>query len=280
MVDRRVWWGETYERYTEIELCYFGFWKGTVCYKQFSGYMWIVWYGGWDNNTKESKKAGGNTGRIFRLLFLLGILLNNPRNQPHCQISALHQSVSSRSWPDPSCRASSCHSSCGRQYSRQYGSGRIQCPCGCPWLSRHTILESCPRLSCSYRCCHLRSWHSPSRRYLPKSGFSRLRHGQGSVRPHGSVPLHHPTSPSISHGHLVPKISAQTPFSAYINFHDTHSGVYDFACKSQRCAIMGKFCANVVSDHKRAHLDFCTRIIYNKLGYQETKNIISLNGIW
>lgn len=32
---------------------------------------------------------------------------------------------------------------------------------------------------------------------------------------------------------------------ARMNFHDTHSNIWDLPCKSQSCASLGKFCANV-----------------------------------
>lgn len=57
--------------------------------------------------------------------------------------------------------------------------------------------------------------------------------------------------------------------------HDTHSNIWDFPCKSQSCASLEKFCANVVPEHKRTYLDFWTEILYNKPRCQETKNVIS-----
>jgi len=33
-----------------------------------------------------------------------------------------------------------------------------------------------------------------------------------------------------------------------MNFHDTHSNIWDLPCKSQSHASLGKFCANVVLD--------------------------------
>lgn len=40
-------------------------------------------------------------------------------------------------------------------------------------------------------------------------------------------------------------------FRLRMNFHDTHSNIWDLPCKSQSCASFGKFCANVVPDMKR-----------------------------
>ena len=34
-------------------------------------------------------------------------------------------------------------------------------------------------------------------------------------------------------------------------FHDTHFNIEDLPCKSQSCASLGKFCANVVPEMKR-----------------------------
>jgi hypothetical protein len=54
------------------------------------------------------------------------------------------------------------------------------------------------------------------------------------------------------------RVSFVPASSDIYNFHDTHFSIWDLLCKSQSCAKLGMFCANVVAKKKiEKNYEFC-----------------------
>ena len=52
-------------------------------------------------------------------------------------------------------------------------------------------------------------------------------------------------------------------FRLCMNYHDTHSNIWDLPCKSQSCASLRKFCANVVPNEKVIYFDISSNRLLN-----------------
>ena len=64
-----------------------------------------------------------------------------------------------------------------------------------------------------------------------------------------------------------------------MNYHDTNSSIWDLPCKSQSCASLGKFSANVVSNKNKEKIHHSYDILLKIWNYEKFNKELPENNL-